>query len=113
MPRPFEDAPSPCATRYAWNRDPSWLTAAKHLSPRDAARAIGVDLESFERGLEGRVPITAKLASPIEAAGWPAAQIWMRMQVAYDLAQERLRLERDSSTARLSAREAESTVAAS
>lgn len=85
----------------------------KHLSPRDAARAIGVDLESFERVLEGRAPITAKLALRMEAAGWPPAQIWMRMQVDYDLAQERLRLERDSGTAPMSARGGESTVAAS
>lgn len=85
----------------------------KHISPRDATRAIGVDLASFERVLEGRAPITAKLALRMEAAGWPPAQIWMRMQVAYDLAQERLRLGRDNSTSPMSAREGESTVAVS
>jgi len=35
--------------------------------------------------------ITPRLAILLEAAGWGDAPLWMRLQAAHDLAQERLR----------------------
>ena len=58
----------------------------KQLSGPGAARALGVDLAGFERVLDRRAPITAKLALRMEALSGLAAQIWMRMQADYDLA---------------------------
>lgn len=66
----------------------------KSLSALDAATLFGIKCADLTEVLEGRAPITPELALRIEAAGWSKAANWMRLQSAYDLAQERLRLER-------------------
>lgn len=70
------------------------LCERNRLSAPAAARALDMDPADLERVLEGRVPITASLALRLEAANWLLAEIWMRMQADYDLAQKRLRQER-------------------
>ena len=83
---PMHDPPHPGQTL----RD-GWLSA--EMSAEAAADQIGVTHEDFAAVLEGRQGITPALALQLEAAGWLNAALWMRLQAAYDLAQERLRRE--------------------
>lgn len=84
---PMRNPPHPGATL----RD-GWLS--EELSAEAAADRIGVTHEDFAAVLEGRQGITPALALQLEAVGWLNAALWMRLQAAYDLAQERLRRER-------------------
>ncbi len=59
-----------------------------------AARRLGVGAGELERLLGGRGRISPALAWKMEAIGWSDAVSWMRLQAAYDLAQERLKQER-------------------
>ena len=62
----------------------------KSLSIPDAAGLIGVRPAVLDRVIEGRAPVTPQLALRLEAAGWPGAEFWMRLQSKYDLARARL-----------------------
>lgn len=64
----------------------------KGLSPREAADRIGVDHAELDRVVGERAPVTPDLAVRLEAAGWPSAEFWMRLQSKYDLAQARRRM---------------------
>ena len=61
-----------------------------------AARRLGVGAATLAQVLVGRGRITPALALKLEAGGWPKASSLMRMQAAYDLAQERLRQEKEA-----------------
>lgn len=54
-----------------------------------AARKLGVSRAALSRVLNGRAAVSAGMALKLEAAGWGAADMWMRLQADYDLAQER------------------------
>ena len=43
----------------------------------------------LSRLLNGRAGVSAAMALALESIGWGTAEHWMRMQVSYDLAQER------------------------
>lgn len=85
----------------------------KHLSASDAARQFGLPLAELTEVIEGRAPVSPELALKMEAAGWPSADLWIRLQSKYDLAQARLRLEGKGSDPAPSARAVESAVTAS
>lgn len=70
-----------------------WLEA----SPAEAAQRLGLDPAELEALLAAKIPMTPCLALALEAGGLSNADFWMRVQAAYDLAQERLRRERASS----------------
>lgn len=59
---------------------------------------IGLDRAEIAPVLDGKAPLTASVAIALEDAGISYADYWLRMQSIYDLAQERLRRERDSAT---------------
>ena len=67
-------------------------------SPADTARRMGVPLEELMLLLDGRAALTPRLAAKLEAAGWSNVPFWLRLQEAYDQAQERQRLEAQSGT---------------
>ena len=56
---------------------------------------IGLDHAEIDPVLDGEAPLTASVANALEDAGISNAAYWLRMQSIYDLAQERLRRERD------------------
>ena len=56
----------------------------------ECARHLGVSRASLSRVLKGRQRITPAIALSLERLGWSDAETWMRLQVAYDLAQEAL-----------------------
>ena len=61
------------------------------LSIADAAAHLEVDESYLEALCEGRAAINADLAIRLEQAFGGEADIWMRMQASYDLAQTRLK----------------------
>jgi len=57
-----------------------------------AARKFGTSPASLSLVIQGRAPVSPDLAVRMEAAGWPSAEFWMRLQSRYDLAQARQRM---------------------
>ncbi len=64
----------------------------KGLGVGAAARKLGVSRAALSRVLNGRAGISAGMALKLEAAGWGSADMWMRLQADYDLANERNRI---------------------
>lgn len=62
------------------------------LTVGEAAFKLGVSRVALSRVLDGRADISASLALKLEAVGWGTADVWLRRQAQYDLAQERNRL---------------------
>lgn len=59
----------------------------------ECARKLGVARNTLSRLLNERIGISPAMALGLERLGWSTADFWMRVQAAYDLAQERLRRE--------------------
>lgn len=59
------------------------------LTITDAARRLGVTRNTLSRVVNGHSGISADMAIRLEKAGWSSAEMWLRLQVAYDLAQAR------------------------
>ena len=57
----------------------------------ECARKLGVPRNTLSRLLNERTGISPAMALGLERIGWSNADFWMRVQGAYDLAQERLR----------------------
>ena len=76
----------------------------KELSVQEAAQQFGLLVEELTEVIEGRAPVSPELALRMEAAGWASADLWIRLQSKYDLAQARLRLEGSGSDSVASAR---------
>lgn len=80
------------------------------LSVAQAAKGIGISRQQLSRVISGDYGITAKMAIRLEKAFGGAADFWLRLQSAYDLAQARkslgrikvARFKRSSRVARLS-----------
>lgn len=64
------------------------------LSVTEAADVLGIARHTLSRVLNGRAGISPEMAIRLEKAGWSNADHWLRLQMAYDLAQARLH-ERD------------------
>lgn len=101
-------------------RDPSHpgchirgICERKRLSVQEAARRIGLPVADLTAVIEGRAPVSPELALKMEAAGWPSADLWIRLQSKYDLAQARRRFESTSSDSVPAARAVASVAAAS
>lgn len=60
------------------------------LTVEIAAKRLGVSRTVFERVLDGRAPVSPRLARQMETVGWSTAAFWLRMQAGYDRAQEHL-----------------------
>ena len=59
------------------------------LSVTSGAKALGVTRQTLTKIVNGHSGISAEMAIRLEKAGWSHADHWLRMQVAYDLAQAR------------------------
>lgn len=59
-----------------------------------AAQQLNLACPEFERILAGDSEISADLAVRMEALGWATADLWVRLQAAYDLARARRRASR-------------------
>ena len=58
------------------------------LSVTEAAGMLGVTSPTLSRVLDGQAAISTELADGLESVGWSNAEFWLRLQAAYDLAQE-------------------------
>lgn len=61
------------------------------LSVTDAAKVLGVARHTLSRVINGHAGISAEMAIRLEKAGWSNAGLWLRLQLAFDLAQVRQR----------------------
>jgi addiction module HigA family antidote len=59
------------------------------LSVTEAAGILGVARHTLSRVINGKAGISPEMAIRLEKAGWSNADHWLRVQVAYDLAQAR------------------------
>ena len=59
------------------------------LNVTDAANVLGVTRNTLSRIINGRAGISAEMAIRLEKAGWSNADMWLRLQTAYDLAEAR------------------------
>ena len=57
----------------------------------EAARRLNLTPPELERILAGQSGISPDLAVRLEALGWATADLWLKLQSAYDLAQARRR----------------------
>ncbi len=64
---------------------------AAGLSVIDAAARLGCTRQALSRLLNGKAGISPAMALALERIGWSNASFWMRLQAAYELAQERRR----------------------
>ena len=65
----------------------------------EAARRMGVRRENLSLPVHGQIGISPRMALALERVGVGNAEFWMRRQAGYELAQERLRQEREHSFA--------------
>ena len=65
----------------------------------EAARRMGVRRENLSLLIHGQIGVSPKMALALERVGISNAEFWMRRQAGYELAQERLRQEREVSVA--------------
>ena len=65
----------------------------------EAARRMGVRRENLSLLIHGQIGVSPKMALALERIGISNAEFWMRRQAGYELAQERLRQEREHSFA--------------
>ena len=59
------------------------------LSVTDGSKVLGVARHTLSRVINGQAGISPEMAIRLEKAGWSNADHWLRLQVAFDLAQAR------------------------
>lgn len=59
------------------------------LSVTQGARVLGVARHTLSRLINGRAGISPEMAIRLEKAGWSNADHWLRLQMAFELAQAR------------------------
>lgn len=64
---------------------------AAGLTVTEAAALLGFTRQALSRLLNGKAGISPAMALALEQIGWSNAAYWMRLQAAYELAQERRR----------------------
>ena len=64
------------------------------MSVAEMARKLGVSRSRLLRVCKEQGSVTLDLAMKLEAIGWATADTWMGMQIRYDIARERKRLNR-------------------
>ena len=62
-----------------------------NLSVAEAAKAMRVTRQQLHNVMQGRSAVTPQMALRFEKAFGGSADMWLRMQAAYDLAQARMR----------------------
>ena len=62
-----------------------------NLSVVDAAKALGISRQQLHSVIAGRTSVTPEMAVRLEKALGSTADMWLRMQMNYDLAQVRAR----------------------
>lgn len=77
--------PNPCRPGETLRDD----LAAAGLTVTEAAALLGFTRQALPRLLNGKAGISPAMA--LERIGWSNAAYWMRLQAAYELAQERRR----------------------
>ena len=60
-----------------------------HLSVAEAARSMQITRQQLHNVMQGRIAVTPVMALRFEKAFGGSADMWLRMQAAYDLAQAR------------------------
>ncbi|CEG87219.1 VapI-like plasmid maintenance system antidote protein [Propionibacterium freudenreichii] len=65
------------------------VVAALGLSVSEAAKKLGVSRAALSRVLNERAAVSPNLALRLEAAGVGTAQVWLTMQMKWELAQLR------------------------
>ncbi len=61
----------------------------ENLAVTEAARRLGVTRQALSALLNGRAGVSAEMALRLEAALGTSAEMWLEMQVGYDLWQAR------------------------
>ena len=64
---------------------------AENWTVTECAKRLDTPRENLSWLLNGRMGISPAMALALERIGWSNADFWMRLQAAYDLAQERRR----------------------
>ncbi len=59
------------------------------LNVTEGAKVLGVTRNTLSRVINGQSGISSAMAIRLEKAGWSKADHWLRLQIAYDLAQAR------------------------
>jgi addiction module HigA family antidote len=59
------------------------------LNVTEGAKVLGVTRNTLSRVINGKNGISPDMAIRLEKAGWSNADHWLRLQIAYDLAQAR------------------------
>ena len=63
------------------------------LSVTETAKALGISRKTLSEIVNGKSPITPDIAVRLERAFWaPPAEMWLRLQAAYDLRRAARRL---------------------
>lgn len=57
------------------------------LSVTDGAKALGVTRQALSNVINGKSGISAEMATRLAQAFGGTAEVWLRMQIAYELAQ--------------------------
>jgi len=65
------------------------VIAALGMSVKDAAQRLGVSRVALSRVVNGRAAISPDLALRLEMAGISTADMWLKLQLNYNLAQAR------------------------
>jgi len=60
-----------------------------NLSVTEGAKRLGVARPTLSRVINGYAGVSPEMALRLEKMGWGRAEAWLRMQLAYDLAQAR------------------------
>lgn len=63
----------------------------------EAAKLIGLLIANLSAVIEGPVPVSSDVALRLEAAGWPNADLRIRLKSVYDLAQAHRQIESNGS----------------
>lgn len=69
------------------------VNSGRDMGVGAAALKLGVSRTALSRVLNGHAAISPTLALKLEAAGWGSADSWLILQMRYDLAQERNRID--------------------
>lgn len=82
---PMKDPPHPGETIKDACLDPLGLSVTA------GATVLGVSRPTLSRVINGQAGISPEMAIRLEKAGWSNAGLWLRLQLAFDLAQVRQR----------------------
>lgn len=62
---------------------------ASDLTITDAAKGLGVNRSTLSSLLNGKASVSPEMAIRLEKAGWGTADVWLKMQMNFDLTHAR------------------------